>query len=91
MAEQSFEDMYNSLRRLHNSTNTAVDAMQEKIKSLNQELISAQERLIHAQSALDITKTIMQNALNEQNKIKDEYGAEIELLKNKIKDLEKSK
>jgi septal ring factor EnvC (AmiA/AmiB activator) len=87
---QNFEDMYNSLRRLHNSTNSAVDTLQEKIKTLNEELISAKERLGHAQDALDINKQIMRNALEEQNKIKDEYTAEIELLRAEIKELKKN-
>ena len=91
MSQQSFEDMYNSLRRLHASSNVAVDVLQEKVKSLNNDLIGAQERLVNAQSALDITKEIMRNALEAQNKIKDEYGAEIELLKSEIKELRKNK
>lgn len=90
MTQKSFEDMYNSLRRLHDSSNIAVDVLQEKVKSLNNDLIGAQERLVNAQSALDINKEIMRNALEAQNKIKDEYSAEIELLKAEIKELKKN-
>ena len=88
MTEASFEDKYNSLRRLHESQNEAVVNLQAKQIELLGEITLRDQKLINCQSALDINKTIMQNALTEQNRIQTEYGAEIQELKAKIKELE---
>jgi hypothetical protein len=34
---------------------------------------------------LDINKEIMRNAINDQNRVQNEYGAEIQALKGKLK------
>ena len=81
MTGQNFEDMYNSLRRLHNAANDAILGLQEKNKVLYEEIQLRDEKLINAQNALDITKEVMRNALTEQNRIQVEYGKEIQDLK----------
>jgi hypothetical protein len=88
MTEASFEDKYNSLRRLYDSQSEAVVNIQTKQIELLGEITLRDQKLINCQSALDINKTIMQNALTEQNRIQTEYGAEIQELKAKIKELE---
>lgn len=91
MSNLKYEDMYNSLRRLHDSTNTAVSALQEENKLLKEEIKISHQKLENAQSALDINKEIMRNALLEQNNIKDTYSREISDLKEEIKKLKKVK
>lgn len=88
MSIENYKEMYEELNRLHNSQNSAVKKMEEKIMSLYEEIKLKDEKLANAQKALDINKEIMRNALLEQNRVQQEYGAEITLLKDKIKDLE---
>lgn len=88
MPEASFEDKYNSLRRLYDSQSEAVVNIQAKQIELLGEITLRDQKLINCQQALDINKTIMQNALTEQNRIQSTYGAEIQELKAKIKELE---
>lgn len=84
----NLQDDYDALRRLHESSNNVVLSLQEKIKKLYEEIQLRDEKLINCQSALDINKEIMRNALMEQNRVQNEYGAEIQELKGKIKQLE---
>jgi len=84
----SLQDDYDSLRRLHNAVNDSIISLQEKNKQLHEEIQMRDEKLINCQAALDINKEIMRNALTEQNRVQTEYGAEIQELRVKIKQLE---
>ncbi len=86
--EFTFEEKFNSLRRLHDSTSEAIIKLQQENGYLKDEIILLNKKLIHAQEALDINKEIMRNALTLQNRIKDDYSNEINELKEKIKKLE---
>jgi len=84
----SYEDMYQALRRLHDSSVDATNKLQEENRALREEVILSYKKLENAQKSLDITKEIMRNALIEQNRVQVEYGKEIQELKAKIRDLE---
>ncbi len=83
MSEKKFEDLYNSLRRLHDSANKAIEELQSKNKILEEEIIILNIKLINAQKNVDINKEIVKNALSEQNKMKDEFISEINMLRSK--------
>lgn len=89
MEEKNYEKMYNSIVRLLNSTNEAVEKLQkenDELKNGNQLL---NEKLLNCQKALDINKEIMKNALLRQNELSVSYANEIQILKDKIKELTK--
>ena len=88
MSNENFEEMYKSLKRLHDSTNEAVISLQKELGKAKDEIILLTAKLINCQKALDINKEIMRGALTDQNKIKDDYSKEISELKIKIKQLE---
>ena len=73
---------------LHDATNLALEGLQKENELLRMEITILNAKLVNAQQAVDINKTIVINALTEQNKIQIEYGKEIQLLKAKIKELE---
>ena len=79
---------YDSLRRIHESTNITVEKLEQELTKLRAENMLLLAKLANAQKALDINKDIMRNALTEQNKMQVEYGNEIQELKAKIKKLE---
>jgi len=85
MSEATLEEKYNSLRRLHESTNEAVSNLQEQVKLLQTEIAMRDAKLINCQNALEINKEIMRNALLEQNRIQEEYGKEIQVLRSQLK------
>ncbi len=78
---------YIALRRLHESSNIALAEVIAKNEELLKEVTLLNAKLINCQRALDINKEIMRNALNEQNKVKDEYSTEISGLRDKVKAL----
>jgi predicted RNase H-like nuclease (RuvC/YqgF family) len=82
-----YEAMYNSLKRLHTATNDAATELQDKNRELYKEIELYHQKLENAQQAVDINKTIVRNALDEQNRIKDAYSEEIRLLKVEVKEL----
>lgn len=83
----SLQEDYDTLRRLHDTTNRAVVDLQER----NRELLEANnlllQNLMNCQKALDITKENMRNALTIQNQIKDSYSTEIQELRAETKRL----
>ena len=79
---------YDSLRRIHESTNITVEKLEQELTKLRAENMLLLAKLANAQKALDINKDIMRNALTEQNKMQVEYGNERQELKAKIKKLE---
>ncbi len=79
---------YNSLRKLHESTNIAVERLQAENTKLKVENALLLAKLVNCQRALDINEEIMRNALTEQNRIQAIYGQEIQELKVKIKNFE---
>lgn len=83
MSEKKFEDLYNSLRRLHDSANKAIEELQNKNKMLEEEIIILNAKLINSQKNVDINKEIVKNVLLEQNKIKDNFISEINILRAK--------
>jgi hypothetical protein len=83
----SLQEDYDTLRRLHNTTNLAVESLQERNRELLETNVLQLNLLANCQKALDITKENMRNALTMQNQIKDDYSAEIELLRAEIKRL----
>jgi len=83
----SLQEDYDALRRLHNTTNLAVESLQERNRELLETNVLQLNLLVNCQKALDITKENMRNALTMQNQIKDDYSAEIELLRAEIKRL----
>jgi len=85
---ENTQSNYDSLRRLHDATNLALEGLQKENELLRMEITILNAKLVNAQQAVDINKTIVINALTEQNKIQIEYGKEIQLLKAKIKELE---
>lgn len=87
MSEAPLEEKYSSLRRLHESTNEAVSNLQEQIRLLQNEIALRDAKLINCQNALEINKEIMRNALLEQNRIQEEYGKEIQVLRSQLKSL----
>jgi hypothetical protein len=76
---------YDSLRRIHESTNITVEKLEQELTKLRAENMLLLAKLANAQKALDINKDIMRNALTEQNKMQVEYGNERQELKAKIK------
>jgi hypothetical protein len=82
-----WKDKFNSLRRLHDSTNEAAAKLIEENSELKSELILMNKKLANSQKALDINKEIMSNQLTSGNQMKDEMAAEITKLRSKIKEL----
>ena len=81
------QDNYDSLKRLHDSANSAIASLEGKNKELQVEINILYQKLDNAQKAVDINKEIMRNALTDQNAIKDAYSQEIQILREKIKRL----
>ena len=89
--EKNYRDMFESLQRLHNSTNEAVIVLQKENGNLKSEVILLNAKLVNCQSALDINKEIMRNALTRQNELTVSHNEEIQVLKDKIKAFESKK
>jgi hypothetical protein len=83
----TIEEDFRALKRLHESANKAITNLVEEKRRLVAENVLLNAKLINCQKALDINKEIMRSALTEQNKTKDEYIAEIQILRNKLKEL----
>lgn len=81
----SLKTDYDSLKRLHESSDMMLVDLQEKNRLLLEENTLLLKKLVDCQKALEINKEIMCNALTEQNRIKDEYSNEINILRAKIK------
>ena len=76
------------LKKVNKSQDEAIIAQQKELLEAKIKIEFLEQQLINCQSNLDITKTNMINAITEQNRVQNEYGAEIQELKNKIKKLE---
>jgi hypothetical protein len=86
--EENYKEKYESLNRLHISTNESVIKLQDENSKSKDQIILLNEKLANCQKALDINKEIMRNALIEQNRIQTEYGKDIQDLKMKLKQYE---
>ncbi len=85
----NYEEAYGSLKRLHDSTNEAVVRLESEKETLNGEIKLLWAKLLNCQKALNINKDIMRNALTQHNETLTAYANEIQLLKDKIKELSK--
>jgi hypothetical protein len=86
--EKNYELMYYSLKRLHESANKAVEELQKHNREIDIENTVLKAKLINADKNVEINKTIVINTLLDQNKMKDDFILEINLLRERINFLE---
>jgi hypothetical protein len=76
-------------KKLYESALNIIKTLEITIEELNKGINSTNIRLLNCQNALEINKEIVRNTILDQNRIQQEYANEIDLLKTKLKLLDK--
>ena len=76
---------YRSLEARYNSIIDAVGMLEDQNELFRAEIETCYEKMENAQSNVDINKSIVMNLITKQNETKDDFVAEINVLKDKLK------
>ena len=87
MERKELENAYESLKRVHDSANSAIISLQNQNSNLQEQVILAQKINASLEKQVNINKGIMHQTLTDHNKITNEQAEEIQRLRGIIRDL----
>ena len=87
MEHKELESAYESLKRVHDSANSAIVSLQNQNGHLQEQIILAQNINASLEKQTNINKGIMHQTLTDYNKVTSEQAEELQKLREIIKDL----